>query len=653
MPEETQTKIDIEPLEMGVPIKLSRKIRGQGTIKEVLGQYIKELLAREEKSDKKLAKKIQQWNRQFRGVKKKKTHPYPGCSNVAVPLTRTFVEAVLYRLMDAIFSQKKVWMVRSLNPQEVTPEEAAQIEDALDWWQKYILKFRKKIFSPLMQNVKIGTGAAHFEYVREQRFITRYAMKDEAKDDNIKKYRSRSNDLVVKVPVTTYEGPRLNPIDRVDLFFSSEATEIENARIVGYKVRMPDFEFKRRVANKMYIVTQEEEETILLGDELDETKEGRIKDANKEYEEAYKDVEVHVCWLKYDVDNDGEVDDIKVSYHARTGIVLNAWYNDSFYGHRPIQTFVFKPIEYSLDGEGLCGILEQLQELMDTMFNQRVDRLNQINAVTYLRKAGCLAKNYEYIRPGTIIDVDETGGENPDLKELAFHDTYPGTERMEASIMQFAQFASGVSQLLMGQNTAERPVARDTLALIQEVYKGIKQGIENTRYDLGETGMRAVEMMAQYSPVYTYKIPVKGQNGQETFATQAVDLSKMGYLRDSISVELMASSEVLNTEIQREIDLTLYQMLSDYYTKVAGMLQALPTANPGLQKLIIDVIQRGGRLMKRVVRDFGNLDAEELVLDEKDIDTKGALQPSPMQIMQMQGGQGGQTPGPSGPPTTA
>ena len=648
---EEQTKIDVELLELGVPIKLTRKIRGKGSIKELLAKHVKDLLLREEENHKKLEKKIRQWNRQFRGIKKPKSFPYPKCSNVAVPLTRAFTEAVLYRLMDAIFSQKKVWMVRTLDPEVVTPEEAAKIEDALDWWQKHILKFRKKIFSPLMQNVKIGTGAVHFEYVREQRVIPRYATKEEIKDKNTKKYRDRSNRLFVKVPVTTYEGPRLNPVDRVDLFSSSEATEIENARIAGYKVRMPNHEFKRRVARKMYPITAEEKEAILTGDELDETKEARITDANKDYREEYKDIDVHVCWLKYDVDSDGEVDDIKVSFHLRTGTVLNAWYNESFYGHRPIQTFVFKPIEYSLDGEGMCSILEQLQELMDTMFNQRVDRLNQINAPTFKRRAGSkILEGISYVRPGQIIDCDEMD----DFEELAFHDVYPGTERMEASIMQFAQLASGVSQLLMGQQSAERPVFRDTLALIQEVYKGIKQGIENTRDDIGETGMRAVEMIAQYSPVYAYKVSEKGTDGEEQFANQAVDLSKMGYLRDAISVELMASSEMLNTEIQREIDLTLYQMLSDYFTKVAGMLQAMPQVSPGMQQFIAKVVQIGAKLMNRIVRDFGSLDAEDLVPDLDDIDMEAMLQPSPLQMQEMQGGQPGQGPtGPTGPPKAA
>jgi len=491
-----------------------------------------------------------------------------------------------------------------------------------------------------MQDVKIGLGAAMLEQCREQRTITRYATPDEIKDTKIKKYRARNNALVVKVPVTVYEGPKLTPIPREDLFCSSEAYDIEDARIAGYIARMPNHEFKRRVKNKMYPITKNEEEDILRGDELEETKVKRIEDGNKDYEEQYKDIDVHVCWLKYDVDKDGEVDDIKVSFHLRTGIILNAWYNDSFYGYRPIQTFVFKPIEYSLDGEGICGILEQLAELMDTMFNQRVDRLNQINAPTYLRRAGSkILEGMKYVRPGQIIDVDEMD----DFQEMVFHDTYPGTERMEASVMQFAQFASGVSQLLMGQQTAERPVAKDTLALIQEVYKGIKQGIENTRYDLSETGMRAVEMMAQYSPNYQYKLPVQGKDGEMEFSTQAVDLSKMGYLRDSISVELMASSEVLNTEIQREIDLTLYQMLSDYFTKVAGMLQAMPMVSSGVQQFIAKVIQIGGRLMKRIVRDFGNLDAEELVPDLDDIDIQSAMIPPPVPTGPPESGQGGQT----------
>ena len=186
MPEE-QTKIDVEPLEMGVEIKLNKKMGDKGKLKDILSQYIKELLAREEKTQRKLERNLKRWNKQFRGIKKKKTIPYEGCSNVAVPLTRTYTEAVLYRLMDAIFSQKKVWMVRTLDPNLVTPEDALQIEDALDWWQKYVINLRKKVFSPLMQSVKIGTGALYFDYVRKQRLITKYATDKEKNDKKTKK----------------------------------------------------------------------------------------------------------------------------------------------------------------------------------------------------------------------------------------------------------------------------------------------------------------------------------------------------------------------------------------------------------------------------------------------------------------------------------
>jgi len=148
--------------------------------------------------------------------------------------------------------------------------------------------------------------------------------------------------------------------------------------------------------------------------------------------------------------------------------------------------------------------------------------------------------------------------------------------------------------------------------------------------------------------VYKYK-KLEGPKGEEAFAQQSVDLSKMGYLRDAISVELMASSEVLNTEIQREIDLTIYQMLSDYYTKVASMLQAMPTVSPGVQQLIVQVISKGAKLMKQIVRDFGSQDADELVIDEKDIDIKATLEPSPLQVMQMQQGAPSGQPGQGGP----
>ena len=125
------------------------------------------------------------------------------------------------------------------------------------------------------------------------------------------------------------------------------------------------------------------------------------------------------------------------------------------------------------------------------------------------------------------------------------------------------------------------------------------------------------------------------------------------YMRDGINIELATSSEMLNQEIRREITLTIYQILGDYMTKIAGMAQMLenPQVPSGFKKLIVDGNKISVTLLKRLLEDFEIKDAEDLVLDiEKSMDTETAIQKSidlmPQQPPQGGQGQGGQPPMP-------
>jgi hypothetical protein len=211
------------------------------------------------------------------------------------------------------------------------------------------------------------------------------------------------------------------------------------------------------------------------------------------------------------------------------------------------------------------------------------------------------------------------------------------------------QQAVGVSPNVMGQSTAERPVARETLALIQEANKLFKFLIDNYRDDITELLYRAIEMMAQYSPTYKYEVVKGGQKEEKMLQFP------YGIIRDGIEIELMASSEVMNTEVRREINLIVYQLLSSYATQLAGMAQQL--VNPNLPLSMVGFIgataEMGHKLMVRVLRDFGMVDSESLVPTlENVIQEVTAMRQQMMQQGQGQGPPPGQGPPgqPQGPP---
>jgi hypothetical protein len=601
-----QTKTNIEPYTGGCAVNLKKKIKNKGPLREVLAREIDNVLSIELRNQAKLVKKIEKWNKQYRGIKPRRKATQ---ANTAAPYTRSRVDSIAVRLIDQLSSQQKVWVLRPL--EEWADELAPKLEDGLEWWRKHVADFWTTIFSPLLQCIKAGTGIVMVDYERRKKTYVRFATPEEKKDKKIKTFKTAEGELVVKVPQMVYDGPILRAISREDFLISSDATTIEDAHIVGYRTYVPRSTFDLRVKSKYYDISEEEAEKI-TGDNLDETKKQRISDSNKDYTDDVREkIEVWRLWYRYDVDNDKEEDDIIIDFHPESAQILKADYNHLFYGFRPFVPLIFNPVEFSFDGEGICPILEKIQEEIDTFHNIRIDFLHQTVIPVFKRRIGTDAENYKSFEPGTIVDTQDP---ETDLVMMQFNSgNLPGTIAEEQMLSQAGDEAIGNASAFMGQPTSERPVARETLALIQELNKKLKVGAENLRKQISKIGMMVIEHFAQFQPHYEYQIEKNGKQGK-TFEKEALDFP-FEIIRDGIAIDLMASSEVMNTEIQREIDLTLYQLLGDYYTKLAGMVEMLlsPEVPPDMKPLFVKWSKIFEKLMERIVRDFGKVDAETMV----------------------------------------
>jgi hypothetical protein len=187
------------------------------------------------------------------------------------------------------------------------------------------------------------------------------------------------------------------------------------------------------------------------------------------------------------------------------------------------------------------------------------------------------------------------------------------------------------------------------MALLQEMNKKFKFGIDNVRAELSEIGMMVLEMFAQYRPKYEYMV-----DGGTQYEQKTIDFP-LELLRDGLTVDLAASSELLNTEVRREINLTLYQLLSDYMTKTASMVQAIlsPQVPPEFKKYLINSAKVGEKLLGQIVGDFGGWEKDDLVVPlEASVNLEKAMAPPPpsparppMPGQQRPGG----PPGPGGP----
>jgi hypothetical protein len=202
-------KEEIDHFPGGAQVNLSQETADGVSLGEELRLYLGGLLDDELRSRSELTENLKKYQRQYRGEKEAKAFPWSGCSNVSIPLTRWLVDNIVVRIMDAIFGQKKVWMLRARKGEfvDVVPD----LEDGLDWWQKWIIDFKKQIYSPLLQCLKMGTGIVRISYAKRPKTIYRYANEMEKLDDSVKKYKSQGSP-VIKDTVSQYEGPVIDAI---------------------------------------------------------------------------------------------------------------------------------------------------------------------------------------------------------------------------------------------------------------------------------------------------------------------------------------------------------------------------------------------------------------------------------------------------------
>jgi hypothetical protein len=644
--EEPVIRGSLEDWAGGKSIKLDKKLKSGKTVREELSQHLKEVLDLEIQNQARLLARLKRWGKLYK-AEGRGARPKPWMADVSIPLARKISDAIYVRIMDMVFNKRKIVLFKPKS--EVSPAENDKIKIQERAFNNYVindLNLKEKMKFPTRQTVNSGTGVVKIVYETKNKTIYRYSSDEEKINPAVKKYRlPGTKDTVVKEPSIVFRGPNVYPVDRAKWIISSDALNIEDSYICG-------FSFERRkkqleVLGKKGVYYQDAVDK-LSPTKMDATAEERANAAGRDtqttrYTEPYQLWEL---WLRYDVDDDGEEDDICVTFHRESGQILKAIYNPIFYSYRPFVDFKgASQVEYTYDGEGICEIIEPLSEEIDTLHNLMLDRMKLINLPIRLYQTGIGIESKD-LEPGKdiAVDVDPTTAMYtvPD-KDV----TFSIVNEVNWLISQ-ADIVCGITPASLGISTAERPVAKETIAMQEETNKKFKSWTDNFRSGYREMFYKLLEAFSQYQPTYTYT--------DEMGQVQEVSMPT-GNIRDYLEIDLEVSSEAMNQEVRREVELMKYQLISDFATKVGGMAQLL--ANPQVpsefKKFILYVNDIGSRAVERVMSNFDETEAGQSTIDmKKGMDVQKCvamsvdLMPPPGTPLPGQPGQGGppQPPGP-------
>lgn len=622
---EVLTKSDVLGFRGGLRLDLNKKMKGHSGQKlgEVLSQHFCQVLEQEIENQAPRLKKIRKWNKMYRGERDPKSSPWVNCANVAVPVSPSNADAISVRVIEAVWGKARMALFKAMDGRLIGFDK--DMEDWFNWYQKSILDFQGKLLSPILQAVNTGTGLVKLEWEIKRRTVYRYANADEAKNKNIPKYPiHKSKTPGIKEVITEYNAPQIYPLDREDFIISSDARSIQNAYIVGFRSRMRKPEIRLKETQGLYF--KDTTDKIFPSSEEDETLKAKVKSESKELEyiaDESKPNQIWELWVRFDVDEDGEEDDIVLTLHRESKTICDAIYNPIFKGFRPFIDYIFYPSEYHFDGRGVMEMLEKSQIELDGLHNRRLDRLTLLNCPETFVKQGSGLDDYRR-SPGKVTVI--RGELETSVKELESHDIYPSTFREEDVLVGYMNRHVGITPEVMGETTAERPVFREAATRLGEANKKFAFGINNIVRRIADTIYMIIEMMAQYQPTYRYKV-------RQGDAFQEKTVTFPGWMvRDSLQIECVAASAMLNQEVRREKELTLYQLLSDYYTKTAGIVQAItdPSLPPDFKKFLISIIEKGDKRIEKILEDFDERDAEQYVVNLNEvIDIEANLNPPP------------------------
>lgn len=592
----------------GKPIDLNKKLKSGKTVREELSAHLSDVLDTELKNQSKLLENLKRWHRLYK-AERRGDRPKPWMADISIPLARKISDTIYVRIMDMVFNKRKIALFKPKSGQQVSAEKSDEIKKQESAFNSYLLNdlnLKAKMVFPTRQAVNTGTGLVKIVHETKNKTIYRYASEDEKGNPAVDKYRlPGTNTPAVKEPSIVFRGPNVYPLDRAKFVISHDALTLDDAYLLGFSFDKRKSQLKTLAAKGIYDQ-----------DAVDKLTAGKISDIQEQrnassgvgaetvtYTEPYTLWEL---WLSYDVDDDGEEDDIVVTFHPESKGIAKAIYNPIFYSYRPFVDFKgASQVEYTYDGEGICGIVEGICDEIDALHNLMLDRMKLINLPIRLYQTGVGIESKD-LEPGKDIPVD--------VDPTTAMYTVPDSNQTFV-IMQDVQFliaqaleVCGVTQSSLGISTAERPVAKETMVLQEESNKKFKNWTDNFRQSYKELFYKILESFSQYQPEYSYV--------DEGGAVVSVPMPS-GNIRDYLDVDLEVSSETMNQEVRRQIEIMKYQLLTDYITKLAGMAQQMssPMVPSEFKKFLLYINDLGARAITRIMQNFDETEADAMTAD--------------------------------------
>lgn len=579
---------------------------------EELLQYVDRVLREAVGVHNSYEERLARFKRAYKAIPEvdKKTFPWDGASNVVVPHAGTAVDAVVAKMMGAIFGAKDF--------AEVTIHNKAwePLEKQIRVWINMFAQTdaaRKSIRNIFHDAAHDGDAYVEPRWSEETRPWHSY---DQAGQ-------------VVEQKVITYIGVRFETIpadcvlipqgydDWEKLPWQATRHEYTWDQLLDFerKLELEDVERVKRLAKKRtdprYAVVQ------------------KAQGAEGGIEDTYTVFQLRGRFpIPVEGRDDSVFEEVILTYSLDARCFLRKIYNPYFGKFRQLVKVPFLVQPHEVRSMGIIEQVLQFQDLASTAINQVVDAATAANAgLLVTDPESSLAKDPE-IHPGKIIVT-----ESPDKTKVVHLSEPSSALQMVVEIAgRMNQVRSGVSDYNLGLESGvvgSRATATGTTALIGQGNLRFNVSIEDARSCIQELFYLTIQQEQQFRPEGT-PLP------DGTLLVWPKDDPRL-----AMGLAIHLTSEQINRELEIQSFQILFTILNEYYSR---FMQAVALImNPGFPPMMkvaaVAVINASMSIVKRMVERF-------------DIENIDDVVPSIMQAMEAMmsvGGLGG-SPAMGGPP---
>lgn len=494
--------------------------------------------------------------------------PYPGASNLEMPLTAMHSDPVYADLVQSLHASGDYWT--PVARRRDTVDLVAPLRRGMTEIERRFLKMRRV------------NGKAFLDLVVQGSCVKKAAWRSEKRARRVATARGSERRIL---QVSEPSIPHV-PLQR--FFFPAYAWSLDfdmpgGAPWVAEEHRWNRAQYETYKESTKGLPGVDADAVAAAGLKFVDTDEAvRRQTQTDDKAKPFADVHVKVyeVWARFDTRGDGVFEDITVTIQLDAPSALRAIYFPMNHGKHPYELENYLP-GFGIYGIGMAEVDEWAQEATTQLLNAQIDNVRLANTRMFKAPLGQqFAQQNVQAFPGKVWYV----GPDEDIGEVRLSDAYPSGFAMLSNLMQFAELRSGVSELRQGNLSGlpSRTPATSLLSILREGNKRFDMVHSGIREGDGVLGLRTLQNVAQHAqdePLRWNEFFAASCGPEDASKIMKVLLSPtVDEIEESFGITVTATSAQVNKEVEKQSFVGMLQIAQQIYAALVQTAQLWATA---------------------------------------------------------------------------